>query len=132
MQLNTAQKCIKRARPANDRIIRSLFNVESPHFVRISMQIYSTATSDMTSSATSGMHLLKFETKMIENAASHGFVSNFSGATFCPPHQLVGPLLGKAPNDVLPYAMTPVHHRSSPGHDLKLPTPSDFSEASLH
>ena len=35
--------------------------------------------------------------KTAENAASDGFGSNFSGAAFCLPHQLVGFLLGKTP-----------------------------------
>ena len=35
-----------------------------------------------------GRHLWKFE-KTVQNAASDGFGSNFSGAAFCLPHQLV-------------------------------------------
>ena len=46
----------------------------------------------MTSSVTSGRHLLMLK-KADENAASYGFGSNFSGAAFCLPHQLVGILL---------------------------------------
>ena len=108
MQLTTAQKFVKRARLAKNRITRSLFNVESPNFIRMSMQIYSTATADMTSLVTSVRHFLLEvqEKKMVENAASHGFLSIFSGTTFCLHHQLVGFVLGKTPNDVLPYAMT--------------------------
>ena len=49
------------------------------------MLTYSTATSDMTSPATSGQHVLKFEffRKMAKNAAADGFGSNFSIAAFC-------------------------------------------------
>ena len=46
----------------------------------------STAIPDMTSSATSGQHLSKFEN-------SNGFGYNFCGALFGPPHQLVGLML---------------------------------------
>ena len=61
MQLNTAQKGAKRVRPATSRIIRPLFNTESPNFTRIFMQTYSSATPNITSSATQGRHLSKFE-----------------------------------------------------------------------
>ena len=43
--------------------------------------MYSTATLEMTSPATSSRHLSKFE-KMTGNAASDGFGSNFIGAAF--------------------------------------------------
>ena len=48
-----------------------------------------------------------------ENGASDDYVSNFSGAAFCLPHQPVGFLLGKTSNGVLPYVMDRVRHRSS-------------------
>ena len=42
-------------------IIRPLFNVESPNFTRTFMPTYSYATPDMTSAATSGRYLSRFE-----------------------------------------------------------------------
>ena len=89
MQLNTAQRCVKSVRMAKNRIIGPLFNVESPHFTRISTPTYFASTQDMTSSPTFGRHFSRFE-KTVENAASYGFVSNFSGATFCLTRRLVG------------------------------------------
>ena len=76
-----------KARASNEgwgdcRIIWSLFTVESPNYTRISMPTQSVDTTDSTTSATSGRHLWKFE-KTVENAASDGFGSNLSGATFC-------------------------------------------------
>ena len=47
--------------PAKSRIMRPLFDEESPNLTRISMPTYSTATQDMTTSATSGRHFSKFE-----------------------------------------------------------------------
>ena len=71
LQLNTAQKCVKRVRPAKSRIIWSLFNLESHDFMWIYMPIYSTATPDMTPSTTSGRHFSKFEkrSKLLPPAA---------------------------------------------------------------
>ena len=60
----------------------TVFKVESPDFTWTSVPICSTATSDITPSATSGRHLSKFE-KTTGNAASGGFESNFSGVAFC-------------------------------------------------
>ena len=68
---------------------RILFNVESPNFTGTSTPTKPSEKSDMTSPATPGQHLSKFE-KPAENAASEGFRSNFSGTAFCLPHQVVG------------------------------------------
>ena len=77
MQLNIAQQCVKQVRLATRQIIRPLFEVESTtNFTRISMPPYSSATSNITSSVTSGRHLLKLE-KTAANAASDGFGANF-------------------------------------------------------
>ena len=60
--------------------------------VQTSMLTQPTATLDMTSPATSDLHISKFK-KTTENAASDSFRSNFSGAAFCLPQQLLGILL---------------------------------------
>ena len=91
LQLNTACKYVKLDCPATSRIVKLLFNVQSPNFTGTSMPTYSTATLDTTSSATSGRHLSKLD-KTAENAASDCFGSNFSAAAFRLPHQLVGVL----------------------------------------
>ena len=65
-------------------MIRPLFNLQSPTFTGTSTPTQSTALPDMTSPATSGRHLSKFE-KPAENAAFHGFESNFSGVLPAPP-----------------------------------------------
>ena len=64
MQLNTAQRCVRWVWPANSRITRPLFNVDSPNCTRTLMPTQSTATPDMTSQATSGRHLSKFEKQL--------------------------------------------------------------------
>ena len=88
LPLNTACKCVKGDQPAMGRIIRPMFNVESPNFTMPSMPTESTETLDTTSSDTSGWYLSKFQ-KTAEHA---GNGSNFSGAAFFLPHQLVGVL----------------------------------------
>ena len=92
LQLNTVCKCIKQNQPAMSRITRYLFNVESPNFTRTPMPTESTGTRDMPSSINSGRDLSKFY-KTVKNAAFDGFESNFNGAAFCLPRQLVGVLL---------------------------------------
>ena len=88
-QLNTAQKCIKRVRPATSRMIRPLFNTELPNFTLSSMPRHSTATPDMTSF---GRHFSQFENRL-KMPIYFGFRSRFSGTAFCLPNQLVGCLL---------------------------------------
>ena len=79
MQSTIAQKCIKRVRTAISRIIWPLFNLEAPNFTRSSKL---TATPDMTSPATSGQYLSKFEKKTAENTVFDGFCSNCKGPAF--------------------------------------------------
>ena len=62
--------------PSQSRIIRPLFNLESPNFARTSMPTENKAALNMTSPATSGQHLSKLQ-NTAENAASDGFRSNF-------------------------------------------------------
>ena len=69
-----------------------VFNLESPNFPRTSTPTCSAVTPVMTSSATSGRCISKFE-KNGRNTASDGIWSNVNGAAFCLPHQLVGFLL---------------------------------------
>ena len=77
-------KIAKFVRSANSRIIQPLCNVESPYFTQTSMLVRSMATSQVMSSATSGLHLLTFE-KAVENAGS-----NFSCVPFCLPQPIGG------------------------------------------
>ena len=61
MQLNTAQMCAKRVRPANSQIIRPLLNLESPNSTQTSTPTYSTGQPDMTSPPIFGRHWSKSE-----------------------------------------------------------------------
>ena len=81
MQMNTAQTCVKRVWQAKSRIIRPLFNVESPNFTWTSMPTWSAAIPDMTSLAAFGRHLLKFE-KQQKVPPLMGLGRSFSGAVF--------------------------------------------------
>ena len=80
-QLNTAQTCVKWVRSEKSRMIRSLFNVESPNFKLISMPIYYTVAPDKTSPASSDRHLSQFEQ---ENPTNCGLRRNAT----CSQHEM--------------------------------------------
>ena len=84
MQLNTAQKCVKRMQPAASRIIRPLFNLGSAKFTRSSMPTFSHTEYHIISYLQSAD--IEVRKKTAENADSHGFGSNLSGAAFCMPN----------------------------------------------
>ena len=73
------------------RISQERFDPESPNFRWTSIPTNSIVIPDMTSLAPFGRHLSKFD-KTAENAASDGFLSNFSGAVCCLT-QIIGGLL---------------------------------------
>ena len=60
MHLNTAQKCIKRVRPAKGHIIRPLFNAKSPNF------IYKDIQADLVFSYTGYYVTSNFQSAFIE------------------------------------------------------------------
>ena len=60
----------------------------------------------MTTSATPVGIYESSRKRSVQNAASDGFGSNFSGAAFCLLHQLVGFLLGKSSYDKNPKSKT--------------------------
>ena len=80
---NTAQKCVELVRSAKSRIVRPLFNVESPNFTRTSM-----------SSSLQPHWIWRHQLLPVGIYPSKfrnvGFGSNFSGTAFCLPHQLMG------------------------------------------
>ena len=61
IQLNTAQKCVKRVRPTKSRITWPLFNVESPHFLQGHQCRPTLQSPDMPSPATFVGHLSKYK-----------------------------------------------------------------------
>ena len=93
MQINTAQKCVKRVRQAKKS--NNLANVFLPRITTFYKDthadlVYSRVKYDVISYFWSAF--LEFR-KNDRNATSAGFGSNFSGAAFCLPYQLVGYLL---------------------------------------
>ena len=90
MQLNTAKKCIKWVRLAMSRLIRPLFNVESPNYTRTSIHLCRPTIRPHRLRRHQLLHvgIYRRSKKTAENAVSDGFGSNLSSPAFCMAHQL--------------------------------------------